>query len=92
MEWIKVEDVPFVEIIHFDDGKYMWVETKDCPDEPFLVGLWVFDEETDKKYFETHLVILTDDGLEDWTDEGSFLIESWEVIDIEYWCKIEPPE
>lgn len=91
MEWINTEDQHFVEIIYFDDGRYMWMANENYPDEPILVGLWVIDTITNKKTFETHLVILTENGLEEWTEEDTYPLDSWEVIDIEYWCKIEPP-
>ena len=92
MNWINTKDKHFVDIEEKQNGSYLWEQNDNCPNEPFLVGLWVFDNKKSKTKFETHLVVLTDNGLEEWTEDDTYPLDCWEITDFEFWCKIESPE
>ena len=90
MNWTHIEDKHFVDIEKFEDGSYNWIENNNCPQEPFLVGLYVGDKDNLKTEFCYWLVILTDNGLEEWT-EGCREQLCYNITYIEFWCKIEKP-
>lgn len=90
MNWTHIEDKHFVDIEKFEDGSYEWIENNNCPQEPFLVGLYVGDKDNLKVEFCYWLVILTDNGLEEWTEDCTQQL-CYCITDIEYWCKIEKP-
>lgn len=88
MEWISVKEKHFVDIENFENGRYFWEQNNNCPLEPFLIGLMV---DMPFKRFETHLVILTDKGLEEFTEDDTYPLDCFEITDVEYWCEITPP-
>lgn len=93
MEWINVEDKHFVDIEYFYDGSYECIENKNCPKEPFLVGL--FTRKNNNHEFATFnywLVVLGENGLEEWTEDCTYPLDCWDILDIEYWCTIVSPK
>jgi len=86
MNWINVNDKHFVDLN--PDGT--WVENNNCPPGPFLAGLWVNNKVTGTTTFQWYKVVLTEDGLEEVTDDGSFN-PGWELTDFEYWAVITEP-
>lgn len=91
MIWIDVNERHFVDINYGENHSYTFIENEHCPQEPFLVGLWVNNTETGATKFEYTLVILTENGLEEWADDCSHHWGAWNITDVEYWMKIESP-
>lgn len=91
MEWIDTSKDHFVNINYITKDHYKWVEKNNCPQEPFLVAIKVFNNKTNQTRWDKHLVILTEYGLEEVADGETYPL-GWEVTDVSYWCKIENPE
>lgn len=92
MNWINVNDKHFVDIEKFEDGSYRWTENNNCPKEPFLVGLFVVNSKTGFTKLEYWLVILSDNGLEEWTEDDTYPLYCWDITDFEFWCPIVAPK
>lgn len=92
MNWINVEEKHFVDITIFSNGSYHWEENNNCPNKPFLVGLWVNNNKTETKKFEYYLVVLGENGLEEFTEDGTNSLCAWGLLDIEYWSPIDSPK
>ena len=92
MEWINVNDKHFVDIEHFEDGSYTFIGNENLPNKPFLVGIFSYNNETGSTSFNYWLVILSDNGLEEFTEEGTVNFPYFGLLDIEYWCEVTPPK
>lgn len=91
MDWINVDDKHFVDITYNEDGRYEWVQNDFCPGSPFLVGLYVYNNVSEKWEFEYYLVVMGDDGLCVVDEDFSEPMSCWGITDIEYWCEVTPP-
>jgi hypothetical protein len=91
MNWISVKEKHFIDIEIFEDGSYSWNGNNNSPSKPFLVGLFVNDNKTGLAKLEYWLVVLSDNGLEERTESETYLLDSWEITDIEFWCVITDP-
>lgn len=93
MEWINVKDKHFVDIEHFEDGSYKFIGNENLPKGPFLVGVFSFDNKTKKwSNFNYWLVVLGDNGLEEWTEDDTSTFDCCDLLDIEYWCEVARPK
>ena len=92
MNWINVKDKHFVDIKHFEDGSYEWIENQNLPKEPFLVGLFTRNNNNEFATFNYWLVVLGDNGLEEWTENETSHLDCWDILGIEYWCPIASPK
>lgn len=86
MKWIKTTEKHFIDIKQNDDNSYNWTENNNCPNEPFLVALFTGKDTTRK--FNYWLVILTEKGLEEWTEDKTYPLIGYEITEFEYWCPI----
>jgi len=88
MDWININDKHFVDITYETNEKYSWIENNNCPQEPFLVAINVFNNVNNESRWEKYLVVLSEPhGIE--TPEGDYI--GWDVTDVQYWAIITNP-
>lgn len=92
MKWTNVKDKHFVDIVKDEStGYFTWEENNHCPNNPFLVGLYVNNIVTGNVTFEYYLVVLGEDGLRVVNEDDSEYMVGWNISDIEYWCEVKNP-